>query len=556
MNNNNNWYKHSAVWTGSMKDPGAGQYYIHAHLNKIGAMNNGGTSQFNQLESLFAKSRNNAIKASKKHYTNLLINSMSPESQNLLNSLSQNNQEQLITNMNNALTEVMKNNLPKTVIDNLIEAQKDALDLNEEMKKIINESKFQRQLILVDKILSIIQTACESLENDGENGYKVALIGFLTSMRDPNNNFKSRREIGNKMTEDLNKLSSQIIEISNRPGANVVSQAEVTQVVSTLNSLAKSLETGKTNKNEPITEQSLIRTLTNYIIPVGFGEATGLAIHNIKTDTLNFEISKILKDLESSGQRRTKIAFTNSRGNYVTKDQEQVFLGQKSAGKADIKLKNTKLSFIYNGKQQTLTFDLGISNKLYTNATINGEFSSDAKISSGQGLTLGRAIDTTFSTLNLRYLAYNTFAFQNYSSIKPALGALQDVIFQRNIVNLFGARGIDDFAAILLINGKPVALWDIIQQAAEGKLGKTMSQMTSEQQSDQLLVFKMSSERKDISIKKPGKDFYTDKKELGQAENRRRLIEVVGERARRISDAIQQTKISASLNPSKLKNLI
>ena len=63
------------------------------------------------------------------------------------------------------------------------------------------------------------------------------------------------------------------------------------------------------------------------------------------------------------------------------------------------------------------------------------------------------------------------------ASLSNALVALQDIILTRSIVYLASGRGAEDFSQLLLLNGKVMSMWDIIQYAIGNDIGKSSSML-------------------------------------------------------------------------------
>ena len=108
--------------------------------------------------------------------------------------------------------------------------------------------------------------------------------------------------------------------------------------------------------------------------------------------------------------------------------------------------------------------------------------------------------------MDLQYLVYNTFAWTSQSAPKSGgsminkkdleqpLIAIQDALFTRAVIYLFGSRGKQDFANFIMVNGKLVSLWELIKEVCDER--KVQLSATMDKQENNPLKFKVLSHSK------------------------------------------------------------
>ena len=177
-----------------------------------------------------------------------------------------------------------------------------------------------------------------------------------------------------------------------------------------------------------------------------------------------------------TGTGLEQIQIYDAQGNRINQKT-----GSASYGKSDVRFKNFHVNLTESGTDTTynLDVDLGLSVKFYASKDFAkiGQTYGNGEYSSGSGGSLQLALNMLFADTYHKYLASNVLArgVNGYGSMPAATVALQDLIARRQLVNLFGARGLTDFSQFFFANGQLVALGDIINYALNTDLGKSVS---------------------------------------------------------------------------------
>ena len=138
----------------------------------------------------------------------------------------------------------------------------------------------------------------------------------------------------------------------------------------------------------------------------------------------------------------------------------------------------------------------------------------------------------------IKYLSYNVLAWSSASApkkykkdaenIQPALLSLQDALFTRSTLYLFGARGKADFANFMFVNGKLISMLDILNKVVNQNEIATTSTMAN---SNQGVIFSM-----------PGRASWWDKLPKNAIRDHSRRVQA-------LNKAINDSTIEGHINP-------
>lgn len=520
-------------------------YYIHHHAYNIGKLEG---ININTVSSLFKAYKQQKVnKAVKYQYASLVKDTTFIDNQSIkFIDENLNVNESVISKLDSFL----KENLQKYYINaNQISKALQQVKSNKlsSSTELINSSRENLQQFgaELDKAFSII---CQTLDLYKANGKEI-LEGIM--LQENSDNPLSLLPYAEKVEVAIKKLNN-----ANKNKMVSIDRAKIDHVTKTLKILKDNLIAGTMKskykddddiyKNKPITFNAIKNLFEKEIFSVGLGEAIAF-----KTEQIAAEAPlKMLKDdngktkgLKLVGQNSVPLWISNPKGEYASDS----ILEASRQGKVDIKLKNVFISLKdvfgsdYSGKMR---LDIGFSNKLYQSVNFNNENISkyNNSFSVGGGLTLEQAINMTFDNLKLKYLAYNTFAWENASETQLALINLQDTLFTRSIVNLFSSRGgKDDFAGYIIINGKLLSIWEIILYAINSNIGLSRSQSTGQEG----IVFSLGSERTKLA----------DVKKLPWPAGAK-LQDVINNRSSFVRDIIRSIPITAYVRPVQLMKII
>lgn len=451
-------------------------YYIHAHIDHIGKMQKDSAQTPTELYNTFSKEKQNAKKAVKRRYKTLFTQSVDKDSLKVLDAGIQYGSDEFFSTINDQIRKDFQENLRTEKISKILSKEQGIFQQEGSLARL--QEALKNNIDHFEEIDNIITAIEESIKIIG-GPYAKGLAMTLAAQK----NKGSLQEYGEGLTQWVNNAQT---EIEQKRAS--ISRTQILQILKYVAPLGKALARGKTNSDKELTAKGLKTMVENTIFSTGFGEAVALEVNTHASKGL----STALKDLETTGTNQVKITQTDIQGNRIKET------GQAASGKADLKFKNYTLH-LETGEE--IKLEIGISNKFYKSGTTykgdNGEH-VQGSFSSGNGLTLDRALAQTFNKYN-RYLAYNMYAWENNSNgaLAPAIHALQDAMLTRNIIDLFGSRGENDFAQFMLLNGELVSIWDMIQYTTQNNVGLTVSEL-QKTDSSQGIVMSLGENRKNF----------------------------------------------------------
>ena len=552
MNENNSRWYYQKYTCGN-------NFYIHCHRSNIGRMRLGEKETATSLTNIFNEQKEDVIKATFNQYNWLFQQSLSDESLDLLKSITNpDNEKEVLTAINKSIVKSMNRDFDHELSKQLFDLKQEASLLNfkttdKTLLSIINDEDMKDLFEDIDKILEIMRKGCQLLlGKQGEENYLSLLLSILTIPK----SHKEYSQYGRKIQRDLALCANNIylIENGHQPTAkktfkgikvNTVAFTKMKAILNDINTLAVYLTTGRTKPKrgqdvgDPITIKTIQSNLLQNTIPQAFAESSILNVIYMANANV---IKAMAKGSRVTGSDKVAFVMSDPEGKYVN---IQDYIGTPAYGKADAVLSNYNVSFStkYDGIQSfDITMDLGVSNKIYASTHVpeaNGTYGDDNKgIDAGGGMTVGRAIDMSFKKQRIKYLAYNTLAYNRNFGMNKPFEALKDVLYKRSVVNLFGIRGTTDFAHVLVINGDCMSLWEIIDAVINmpDKIGKRPVRFSIEDKG-----FEITFRDKPRNIPNNG--------------DRAELRRIVDERANRIGSAIQDSHITAHLKANRLKEL-
>ena len=490
-------------------------YYIHKHLQDLGRAAGGQRLADADLYARFQAHKEQAIAASKTQYKDLMKNSMTPESIQLINAAFEEDGSSIMLKINKQIEERLKESLSINKMQELMEIQKKAV--SDSIGTNLLNGNGKNAIIAFDNLLDGLAKAMQLLNSPQADDIANALLAQKGYQRNVG--------IG-KMGARLQKALSTYVKAAN---GNTIEMQRVDQAVQSINTLATAFTTGKTASGKDITADS-IKNMIDNIFSTGFAEGIASMIDNSAQLAVNQSLIRL------TGSDTTQIQITDPSGKPLSLE------GTKSAGKADIQAKNVKISLDtqndINGGE--ITIDIGISNKFYRtqNFAMNGQNATGLTISSGSGGTVKEAINSLFGSPTDKYLAYNVMA--KGDQLPQATMALNDLFLSRQINRLFASRGGNiDFAQFILANGEIVSIWELILYTERFSVGLSNSMIQEQKRMgndpNQALVLSIP-DRKDILNAGSLEDTY------------RRIAET--------NQAISKATIQAHLHIDKLRKML
>lgn len=560
----------SGVWNNKVKSLyklriGQG-YYIHHYFRNINRIYTHGDlaefRNFNLLTNEFKSEKDRAKMAMTRQYKNLFLqNIKSPKTNELLELVADPDRgNKFLSELNEGLQKDLQNQLDINEFKSFHQEMKNLpSSKNPSLTRYLQKSKVKQGVEILDKYIESIGQSIQMLNSAAGSdplNFGAALIA-LSNQSKQVGGFTSKQ-----YGSELQKIVNQYKNTSN---GTIVNQNKIRDLCNDIETLARYLKTGKDADGKNITSS----TVHNFLQKNFFSGTAGEWLFESAIKTGVYNILHSVQEYERTGSNKMSLQLPDYLGNSMSQD-----MGNPQEVKADFKLKNASVGLSQIGDYlngMELIMDIGVSNKLYSTAALYNPITGDSSKSSfslGGGMNVRDAINFSFNTENKKYLAYNTFAWETEPELSRPLIALQDVLFKRSLINIAGARhGAEDFAMFLLINGEFIPLWDLIQLAANQNLG-----FSSSLGSNSPLVFSISTThgkvgseayeqskarglikvKNSLSYKYKSEDF-SDKVKYEQYSEK--VAAIMQSRANFIYDGLGKARISAYLNPSKLKKL-
>lgn len=449
-------------------------YYIHKHLQDLGRAAGGQKLADADLYAKFQAHKEQAIAASKTQYKDLIKNSMTPESIQLINAAFEEDGSSIMLEINKQMEGRLKESLNINKMQELMGIQKKVS--SNSIGQTLKEGKGTNAAEAFDKLLTALSDAMRLIGGPQSDDIAKALLA---------QKYGETVKINPGIERMGNRLLKALSIYSKAANMTTIEMQRVDQAVQSINTLATALKSGKTSKGKNITANA-IKNMIDNIFSTGFAEGIASMIDNSAQLTVNQSLIRL------TGSDTTQIQITDPSGKPLNLE------GTKSAGKADIQAKNVKISLDaqndINGGE--IIIDIGISNKFYRTQgfAVNGKSAKGLTISSGSGGTVKEAINSLFGAPIDRYLAYNTLA-KGEAELPSATAGLNDLILTRQINRLFATRGGNiDFAQFILANGEIVSIWELILYTEKYFSGLSSSMMRGNKDVNQAITLSMSGD--------------------------------------------------------------
>ena len=400
-------------------------FYIHFHKKNIGTRANGASlKDFNALKKQMALQ----VKA---QYTDLYLKNMKvpKNATEALGAAMDLDKDGFITKIDNEIKKNLQNGLSVDKLQSLlyIRNNEGGNSLNKCLRNAINEEDIQQ----LNEGLKILSECIKLLGGSNSAALAATLINAI------NENPSNRQELGER-------LSSQLATWQVNNNLKTIKKESLISVHNQLQNLASVLYSGHFKSGSKITGNGLVTLVSNGIISTSIAE--GLAF------SMRAEVDNLLHDtiIHSVGDKNSAVLYGGKE--------------IKMSGKADVSMSNVKVNLEGIGNQ--ITLNLGISSKFYTGQSfIGADGVLTGSYSSGSGGTLGDALAAVFPGHKDRYLAYNYMAHGMHSD------KMGDLILTRQLARLFATSGASkDFAQYMLINGRVISIWQLIQYAISNNL--------------------------------------------------------------------------------------
>ena len=413
----------------------AGDFYIHYNKINIGNRNNGNK---NLTRSFFDQKKIIATQV-KKQYSKYFIANISNNTVQRFGEILDLTDEDFLTKLNNHLTKKLQNQLSVDKLSKLHSIVKDG-NINSFLKQAVKNDSVND----LSKAFDIISQALNLLDKD--NGGLGAVL--LQSTKSAN----SLKQVGVNLSRLLEQYENKISK-----DYRLIRKQSLEAAVNQLRNLSSALYNGSfVSSGNKLSAEGLSTLLLNGLISTQI--AQGLAfITSGKAGNLLYK-----SIVQAVGTKAVQV-----KSNY----NKEI----KITGKTDIKAKgvNVSLNGFDNGQiGGGITMNIGISSKFYTGQSFNTNLQKPVGVyGSGSGGTLKQALCAIWDNPSDRYLVYNFFTHEMYQP------EFNDLIATRQILRLFATAGSEsDFAQFMLVNGRIVSIWSIVQYVISSNLSLSASQ--------------------------------------------------------------------------------
>lgn len=472
-----------------------GDFYIHYNKIHIGNRSGGRTN----LTKTFVEQKQMIAAQVKSEYSRYFNANISNNTIQALAAALDVTQDQFLTILNNNLTKKLQQELSIDKLNKLYTIVKDG-NISGFLQKAIDKNSVEN----LSNAFKVIAEALNLLDKD-QGGLGAVLLQSTNSA-------KSFKQVGNNLSRLLESY-----KVNNN--YRLIRRQSLQSAVKQLQNLSIALQTGKfTSSGKDLTAAGLSTLLLNGLISTQIAEGLAFSSSGKAGNLLYKSI------LQSVG---TKNVTVNS-------DQKNQF---RITGKTDIKATgvNVSLQGYDNGDiGGGILMDIGFSSKFYTGQGFNSNLKEPKGIyGSGSGGTLGEALCAIWDSSIDRYLVYNFFTHEMYQS------EFNDLIASRQIMRLFATAGSEsDFSQFMLINGRVVSVWSIIQYALSSNLFSSASQ---------------GGENQGIVLHIPDRPKVFSANTFEKADSSKTKTMASWTRSRKINSQINSARIYAELH---LKNLI
>lgn len=415
------------------------ELYIHLHAQNVGKGYHSHGERKGETDSnlvnKFKASRETVKRASLNQLKTNFLNSVSlnDRESELINQIMSNDENEMLSNLDQAIRPIFEKNIPSKLMTELMQQEYNLAQIDYNQLFASKAKSFET----LNEIINIINTTAKLFGTQGK-----ALADYLTLAQE-NKNSKGIMSLSNNVLKQLKAFQKQSLEGNALDIKGI--QTVASQLESTI-SLIKNIYSGKIMPKD--IAASVATSLENNLFSTAFAEwgaakATSLA---------SSEAEKIVTEVV--GQNKGTMSYYDPSGRYVSSGHR---VGQN---KVDISTKNVSVHF--NESQDSITMDIGISNKFYKTQGFKGLNKKSISISTGSGGTINQALTAIFGNGSsyLKYLVYNTIAYGNY--FPQAFQELKRLVTVRQVLTLLSSRSKDDFAQVFYINGHVVTIYEIM----------------------------------------------------------------------------------------------
>lgn len=503
-----------------------GGFYIHLHQKHIGAMSTHKPATIDSLVRTFNGQKEKARQAVQNQYKELFTYNITQKEVDSLNELFKDNGN--IEKIDQTLKQFFEESLNSEKATQIIDKQRQISWGNTDLKKKLDSTSEVWKGF--DSLLGNLAASVKILnQQDG-----AAIAGIIRHAR-------TKKTIGEVGESLLKALKAVNIENTTIQGKNLQ------KAVDALKDISRRLATGdksgsvknKRSKDDPITIEYLKGSIDRNFFSTILGESAAMDIDTLANSTTAIAIQDVANSVRSTGKDTTIRIRSNEKGSYAG----DIKIGEKRQGKADVKFENVvaNLDEILdtNGKYGKITLSIGLSNKAYKILNLGDNNSiTNKSLVTGGSIPINKVLDMLTNSERIKYLSYNVLAWSSASApkkykkdaenIQPALLSLQDALFTRSTLYLFGARGKADFANFMFVNGKLISMLDILNKVVNQNEIATTSTMAN---SNQGVIFSM-----------PGRASWWDKLPKNAIRDHSRRVQA-------LNKAINDSTIEGHINP-------
>lgn len=500
--------------------------YIHLQRKHIGALY--GYGSWGNLSSILSESRNRGRLLN--NYRNYFVSSLSKDAKEMFRDLTNMEKDKVIKNANVAMQEVLEQKLSADLFKQLYEIKQNMVSATSIANKLKNNTN---ALLECDNLLVPISQAIKMIET--ADGGDAILADLLTK------NLKSGQKMrALNMGIKIEKAVDTFLNSNNYKGLTGAKLQAMDESVRALNNLAQNLKTRQkkgAKSNEYLGKDSWTTIFSN-LFSLSFVESLGAV-------ALEHAFAA------SSGAVVDMVGGKSSKGTKITyREEGAIRKNQIVTNKTDLKGKHLSFNFLENtilGEKSNFEIDLGISMKFYDSIGFDKLSSKGltGTFSSGSGGSLGAAlVDVYGFNPKKLYLAKNILAHDanTEKSLESGLKTIQNALLTKEILRLFATMGNKkDFSHFILVNGKFISTWDLLNYTLDNFVGSSASQGAFKEGQGVALTIKGRKSIYEANSRQGGK-----KADLEEAKRRSQLV----------NDAIDRATIEARIHINNLARAI
>lgn len=357
-------------------------------------------------------------------YKNLLNSSIKESGITALSQALEINEEDFIKELNNSMKDKIQEVVDDSRLKDLYE-KTNSVNVTSLLKQALDGNNLQK----INEVFKMIDQALSLLGPAGEEIGAAVLLSL--------NNAKNIKQIGKNLQNAVHKYAIE------KQGSTLTEQSLI-RSSKLLENLGYAFQHGKfKSNNSDITARGLAYLINQNIISQSLAESLAFCSSGKARSVLSKEIKNTGMDVIS------------------TKDDEE-YGYNAFFGKTDVKASNVQIHLETKENSNGVNFEMeiGFSSKFYLGQGFNSTLNKNVGIyNAGSGGTLSQAIKDIWGAPEQRYIIYNWIVHKQQQNVRQ----VKNLLLMREIIRLFSSAGKQDFSNFIILNGRVLSIWDLIQ---------------------------------------------------------------------------------------------